>query len=73
MKKESKEMFDLLKSLKLLLKIQEASQHINKFWHNTNDWWLNERTIKGRKFYLENFYSVKKIGKMDGVISFLMS
>ena len=61
MKKESKEMFDLLKESKIAFEDPIlASSHINEYWENTDKWWLNKKTVNTRKFYLENFYKIKK-------------
>ena len=61
MKKESKEMFDLLKESKIAFEDPIlASSHINEYWENIDKWWLNKKTVNTRKFYLENFYKIKK-------------
>lgn len=66
MKKESREMYDLLKKSEIAFEDPLlASSHINNFWNNINEWWLDEKTIKTRKFFLENFYNVKKDWKND--------
>ena len=66
MKKESKEMFDILKKSQIVFEDPlEASEHINKFWNNPSEWWLNKKTVEGRMFYLENFYNLKKNWEED--------
>ena len=61
MKKESSEMFNLLKDSQIVFENPlEGSKHVNNYWNDINQWWSSEKTIKTRKFFLENFYNVKK-------------